>query len=90
MPTIISLGYREYLLNESVNVNVLIKALEGARVVEKHRPQHLDHYEYTVGEHPEISIDIVRKEQIRPPKKPLGIPAKASPDAHGTNITQRD
>lgn len=83
MPTIISIGYREYLLPGDVNVNTLIKALEGACEVEKHRDEARRRYFYTRGELPEISIEVVPKDAIREPKKPKQIPAQAGPEANG-------
>lgn len=85
MPTILKIHYTNLLLPDSVNVNTLLTALRGAKLVD--RTYEKRGFRFVIEDNkPEIGVEIVSADQVGQPKKPLQIPAKASPDANGKDF----
>jgi len=87
MPTIITIGYRRFLLKDTANLNVLLKCFEGAIALE------YDHIGTKKVFYPDtdrtvdVSVEIVSKKQVLLAKPRIAIPEKASADCHGKDIT---
>jgi hypothetical protein len=83
MKTVLTIGYTQFLLPSSVNVNALLGALQKAVPVEE---RYVDgrHVYYRRDRDTEVSVKLVADADIRDSKKLKALPEHASPDAHNT------
>jgi hypothetical protein len=86
MPTILYFDHSHYLIRDDVNINTLIKALEGARVMRMDYEPGVGREWYMTERLPQIEIKIVTKDQILDSKKLKRLPEKASPDCNGPMV----
>ena len=88
MKTIIRIGYQDYLLPASANVNLLLKTLGDAVELEsKLESKFLDAQQiyFPCKDHREIEVRVVRDSQVLDGKQKL-LKEKAGPDANGDHI----
>ena len=84
MKTIIRIGYRDYLLPASANVNLLLKTLGDAVELEVKFIDAQQIY-FPCKDHREIEVRVVRDSQVLDGKQKL-LKEKAGPDANGDHI----
>ena len=85
MKTILTIGYQNFLLADGTNVNTILKALAGAKKVDR-RYEHRRNF-YKIEPDPvEVSVEMVQPAQVIPAKVPKAIAEQASPDAHGKDF----
>lgn len=85
MPILLTINHDCIVLPDSVNVNTLLKAFEGAKRVKQdyHSIITRKDYRYTEDGPVEIEIKLITKSQVIPPPKLKQIPEQASPDCNG-------
>lgn len=74
MKQILTIGYREFILPASANVNALLKALSTAKPAEKRMSG--DHYCYIIGGNVDIKVELVEDRFVISPSDRKAIPEK--------------
>ena len=84
MKTLLTIGHNHFILPDSANVNVLLKALSSAKEVDDNWTGNT--YQYVLTDKaPRIEVKMINEKHIIDPKKNRkAIPEKAGPDAHNT------
>lgn len=85
MKTILTIGYSDFVLPASVNVNALLGALQKAEAVEhRYSSESNRHIYYRRDRDVEIAVKLVPDGDVRSSKELKAIAEHASPDAHNT------
>jgi hypothetical protein len=87
MKTILSIGYRHYVLPASANVSTIIKNLAGA--VEAEEKYHDGKYYYVPKEGIEMNFKVVKPEFVLDGKR-RSIPEKCGPESQGSKFELRE
>lgn len=89
MKTIIKIGHDHYLVPSSANLNTLLKTLGEMKELRWNYREHGKSI-YTIEGPVRVEAIIARDAEVAEKPKPKAIPAHASADCHGSDITRPD